>query len=73
VPIWTTIRCSTWECGPGSTMSSFFSSLESMSNKEFFDFGYFTSWIAIFCVSLILSYLLSCLIVWIYDKAKKKK
>jgi hypothetical protein len=41
IPIWTTIRCSTWECMPGPTMSSFFDSLESMKNKEFFDFGYF--------------------------------
>jgi magnesium-transporting ATPase (P-type) len=73
VPIWTTIRCSTWECGPGPTTSSFFDSLESMANKEFFDFGYFTPWISIFFVSIAISYLLSYLIVWIYDKVKKKK
>ena len=72
-PIWTTIRCSTWECGPGPTTSSFFGSVESMANKEFFDFGYFTPWISIFFGSIAISYLLSCLIVWIYDNFRKKK
>lgn len=72
IPIWTTIRCFTWECMPGPTTSSFFDSLESMKNKEFFDFRYFTPWIILFFVSLILSYILSCFIVWVYDKVKKK-
>jgi len=73
MPIWTTIRCSTWECGPGPSASSFFNSLESMKNKEFFDFGYFTLWIVIFCISLILSYIISNFIVRIYDKTRKVK
>jgi len=72
-PIWITIHCYTWECGPGPTTSSFFNSLESMANKEFFDFGYFNPWISIFFGSIAISYLLSCLIAWIYDKVKKKK
>jgi hypothetical protein len=72
MPIWTTIRCSAWECMPGPTTSSFFDSVESMKNKEFYDFGYFTSWISIFFGFLIISYLLSCIIILIYDKVKKK-
>ena len=73
LPIWITIHCYTWECGPGPTTSSFFGSVESMNNKEFFDYGYFTPWIGIFFGSVILGYLLSCLIVWLYDKFRKKK
>jgi hypothetical protein len=56
---------------PGPTTSSFFDSLESMKNKEFYDFGYFNSWVIIFFVSLIISYFLSCLTVWVYDKFRK--
>ena len=73
MPVWTAIRCSTWECSPGPATSSFFESLESMRNKEFFDFGYFTTWIIIFFGSLIISYIVSCLIVWLYGKTKKAK
>jgi len=72
MPIWTTIWCNDWECSPGPTTSSFFDSLESMKIKEFFDFGYFTPWISIFFICLITNYLLSCLIIWIYNKVKKK-
>ena len=72
IPIWITIRCSAWECMPGPAMSSFFDSLESMKNKEFYDFGYFNSWIVTFFSSLIVSYFISCLMFWTYDKLKKK-
>jgi ABC-type uncharacterized transport system fused permease/ATPase subunit len=69
IPIWPTVRCFTFECWKG--MSSFFDSLESLKNKEFYDYGSFTFLIIIIFVSVVLAYFISSIILRIANKKRK--
>ncbi|PIZ95033.1 MAG: hypothetical protein COX81_01910 [Candidatus Magasanikbacteria bacterium CG_4_10_14_0_2_um_filter_37_12] len=69
--IWTTIGCNAHECMPGFASSSFWKSIQSMHNREFFDFGYANRWAVIFLACVVMSYVLSCLILLLFSRKGK--
>ncbi len=69
---WPVLVCGSWECMPFSK-GTFWSSLISLKNKEFFDFGYFPLLVYKFIVSIIIAYIASSFIIKILLKLREQK
>ncbi len=74
IPTWPVLVCGNWECMPPSK-GTFWSSLISLKNREFYDFGYLPVLILIFIVSIVINLIISAVMlkVWEIKKSKERR